>query len=237
MIFLALVLALVNGSRDTMSPVDRFVRNNNAMYCSAIVHKCTQDVGRENYKLCSATRDPCMENPPLEIICAACLHEKDPNECHEFVQISKAECMKKKCFEDYRLDVGMDKVLGYHTDPTKFHDCLNGNQKFCITNGKAGYCTDQPVIPDIPEAIPETTAASKCTRCACSTWSKPNKMYSNCKQYTGTCKGVYCVKCEADGTTPMPGNAYKHTTECAKYEGSDEASLLDLLEALLSKRH
>jgi len=234
MIFLALVLALVNGNG-----IDRYMEEKNANYCGAIARKCTQDVGMENYKLCSDTRGPCMDNPPpFEILCAACFHASNPDECHNSLQIKKTECFKKSCFINYYHAVQMDRAMGpgYRTDPATFYDCVNGNKKFCLTSGKVGYCTDQPVIPDIPEAIPGTTAP-KCTRCACSTWSKPNKMYSNCKQYTGTCKGVYCVKCEADGTTPMPGNAYKHTAECAKYEGSDEASLMDLLEALLNTRH
>ena len=56
-----------------------------------------------------------------------------------------------------------------------------------------------------------------CKSCSCSKWDGSD--YSNCRVTTDSnpCNG-YCVKCEADGVTPMPGGWMAHGEECNKYE-------------------
>jgi hypothetical protein len=83
----------------------------------------------------------------------------------------------------------------------------------------------------------------KCTRCSCKSFDKPTKTYSQCSAVptNSECSRGYCVKCESDGTTPMPGNYLKHAAECVNYENGSLSSetkvgklqrLLDLLEAM-----
>jgi len=60
----------------------------------------------------------------------------------------------------------------------------------------------------------------KCTDCSCYDWDGSN--YSRCRRTTASdpCNG-YCVKCEADGVTPMPGGHTGHTQQCDAYEKRD----------------
>jgi len=71
----------------------------------------------------------------------------------------------------------------------------------------------------------------KCTECSCYGWDGSN--YSNCRQVTEDvpCDG-YCVKCEADGTTPMPGAFAEMPEKCIEYENDDSLTGRRLLSAL-----
>jgi len=64
-----------------------------------------------------------------------------------------------------------------------------------------------------------------CTSCSCTRWDGKN--YSNCRLVTKDrpCNG-YCVKCEEDGQTAMPGFYTTHSDECAKYEKLDVETAL-----------
>jgi len=95
-----------------------------------------------------------------------------------------------------------------------------------------GHCCSKKVLatPEPSMATPEPTSTTeptesqrKCTDCSCSDWDGSN--YSNCRKVTRSnpCDG-YCVQCQADGVTPMPGIHHQHEQQCALYE--DESACL-----------
>jgi len=57
-------------------------------------------------------------------------------------------------------------------------------------------------------------AGDTCVPCSCSRWSGEN--YSDCRPVTDAnpCSG-YCVQCEADGVTAIPGFWTEHEKHCA----------------------
>ena len=68
------------------------------------------------------------------------------------------------------------------------------------------------------EGPPEEPAKiGLCTDCECEDWDG-QKYYSTCRLTTESepCSR-FCVKCEADGVTPMPGIYTKHEAECELY--------------------
>jgi len=55
-----------------------------------------------------------------------------------------------------------------------------------------------------------------CTWCDCRKWDEPN--YSDCHHIASQAEGRrYVVRCEQDGSTPMPGFWTQHSEECKKY--------------------
>jgi len=55
-----------------------------------------------------------------------------------------------------------------------------------------------------------------CTWCDCQKWDEPN--YSDCHRVASQAEARrYAVRCEQDGSTPMPGFWTQHSEECKKY--------------------
>jgi len=55
-----------------------------------------------------------------------------------------------------------------------------------------------------------------CTWCDCQKWDEPN--YSDCHHVASKAEARrYAVRCEKDGSTPMPGFWTSHNEECKKY--------------------
>jgi len=55
-----------------------------------------------------------------------------------------------------------------------------------------------------------------CTWCDCQRWDEPN--YSDCHHVASKAEARrYAVRCEKDGSTPMPGFWTSHNEECKKY--------------------
>jgi len=82
-------------------------------------------------------------------------------------------------------------------------------------DGRRHYAVCQTVTTSDSDSGPK-----KCTSCSCTGWDGSN--YSSCRKVTASrpCDG-YCVQCESDGETPMPGSHTKHSEECARYESKD----------------
>merc|ERR1719242_843464 len=96
--------------------------------------------------------------------------------------------------------------------------CNEGGDDFCA--GFAEYCEgedNQNVRDKCAKTCGVCTRPKECVDCVCFGWDGSN--YSNCHE--GPCTSGYCVKCENDGKTPMPGLYTKHPAECQKYEDSD----------------
>ena len=66
----------------------------------------------------------------------------------------------------------------------------------------------------------ESLVDARCTGCACCSWDGEN--YSECRPSTEAypCDQPteYCVWCEDDGETPMPGRWTTHARQCQMYE-------------------
>jgi len=63
----------------------------------------------------------------------------------------------------------------------------------------------------------------QCTDCICTTWDGSN--YADCTRSTTTnpCDHGFCVKCQKDGTTPMPGAVENMSAACDAYENQAPA--------------
>merc|ERR1719242_460374 len=95
--------------------------------------------------------------------------------------------------------------------------CNEGGDEFCA--GFADYCEgedNQNVRDKCAKTCGVCARPKKCVDCVCFGWDGSN--YSNCHE--GPCTSGYCVKCENDGKTPMPGLYTKHPAECENYEDS-----------------
>jgi len=63
-----------------------------------------------------------------------------------------------------------------------------------------------------------SNGANHCVECTCKQWDSDTEMYSDCyRQDRDSCSRGYCVRCEQDGTTPMPGDWTTHNDECKAY--------------------
>jgi len=124
------------------------------------------------------------------------------------------------------------KYLGLSEDTTptwNFHPgpCPNMCEQFyakhpgCAEN----YDGDLPCEPTQEEfdyapqcfklsSLATASTPNTCVPCSCSRWDGEN--YSNCRPVTDAnpCKG-YCVQCEADGVTAIPGPWTEHEKHCA----------------------
>jgi len=215
-IFLATVLALVNGEHDFKLLWD---------YCGLQGHRCNQEMGMENAAVCRGIREPCLDNPPYEIKCAVCLG-RNSEQCFEAMNISKDECDKKICFAEYIFNVETNDMFQGEDPKLSLYECLNKDQMPVQPDKLYFFSSFHPnnltFFKNIRTAYETNVSVPypKCTRCSCMSWNKQKSEYNNCLQYTGKCPGGFCVKCEEDGTTPMPGFWQKHTKECAKYDGT-----------------
>lgn len=125
------------------------------------------------------------------------------------------------------LDVQCEVYQWIFTAPQDSFDCYIGKDSFdCSTSYELdgievieSYRKQETTTKEATTKKATTTVVPICTDCSCSGWDGSN--YSNCWEVTHPhvkpCNG-YCVKCEADGETPMPGLHTHHAAECAVYE-------------------
>merc|ERR550532_2147549 len=88
--------------------------------------------------------------------------------------------------------------------------CNTGGDEFCA--GFADFCEgedNENVRTQCAKMCGMCTRPKECTSCDCSHWDGQN--YSDCRLITDEAPcGRYCVQCENDAKTPMPGLYTNH---------------------------
>lgn len=110
-----------------------------------------------------------------------------------------------------------------------YSECQEMTRKDCTTPGKGGnYCVWCKPGGQTPMPGGWGGHADKCRKyaaqlrgscvaCDCQNWDATTRTYSNCVQRSRKDCTNYCVLCEADGQTSMPGGWGGHVDECMIY--------------------
>jgi len=150
---------------------------------------------------------------------------------------------------------------GYDHDKHMYYDCQRQSRDYC----KKGFCVrckQDGVTPmsghytrhneecsaysdNVKRGVESTGSSHRhdyCMECTCSRYDEKNKQYSGCSQQRREyCKAGYCVRCEQNGFTSMPGFYTKHDQKCHDYsqrmmnDGDDESAIAGMKSKIHGK--